>query len=193
MPARNETGRAPAGRVNTSSGRPLDRHTHRRTCQHFRHRRLAARVTAAPDAEHVTTTAPHTGDPLADLPVATPADVDAAFARARDAQTAWAATSVGDREKILLRFAPQRRRGAIPVLNHTTEPRHPKGVVVVVSPWNYPLSMAAGDAIPALMAGNAVVRKPLPSNASKDFTPPKGISHRHWASVLRILKAARTR
>ncbi|MGK8491619.1 succinic semialdehyde dehydrogenase [Nocardia asiatica] len=57
-------------------------------------------------------------------------------------------------------LAAKRRRGAIPVLTHTTELRHPKGVVTVISPWNYPLSMAAGDAIPALMAGNAVVQKP---------------------------------
>jgi succinate-semialdehyde dehydrogenase/glutarate-semialdehyde dehydrogenase len=57
-------------------------------------------------------------------------------------------------------LAPQRRRGAIPLLTHTTELHHPKGVVSVISPWNYPLSMAAGDAIPALMAGNAVVQKP---------------------------------
>jgi succinate-semialdehyde dehydrogenase/glutarate-semialdehyde dehydrogenase len=57
-------------------------------------------------------------------------------------------------------LAPKRRKGAIPVLTHTTELRHPKGVVTVISPWNYPLSMAAGDAIPALMAGNAVVQKP---------------------------------
>ncbi|MFE2132488.1 aldehyde dehydrogenase family protein [Streptomyces sp. NPDC059466] len=55
---------------------------------------------------------------------------------------------------------PRRRRGAIPVLTHTTELRHPKGVVTVISPWNYPLSMAAGDAVPALLAGNAVVQKP---------------------------------
>ncbi|MFJ3224458.1 succinic semialdehyde dehydrogenase [Streptomyces sp. NPDC086783] len=57
-------------------------------------------------------------------------------------------------------LAPKRRRGAIPVLTHTTELRHPKGVVTVISPWNYPLSMAASDAIAALMAGNAVVQKP---------------------------------
>lgn len=57
-------------------------------------------------------------------------------------------------------LAPKRRRGAIPLLTRTTELRHPKGVVTVISPWNYPLSMAAGDAIPALMAGNAVVQKP---------------------------------
>ncbi|MEU8955442.1 succinic semialdehyde dehydrogenase [Streptomyces sp. NPDC048518] len=57
-------------------------------------------------------------------------------------------------------LSPKRRKGAIPVLTHTTELHHPKGVVTVISPWNYPLSMAAGDAIPALMAGNAVVQKP---------------------------------
>ncbi|MFE3454280.1 succinic semialdehyde dehydrogenase [Nonomuraea sp. NPDC059194] len=170
--------------------------------------RLTARVAAAADAVRVTTIAPYTGAPLAALPVSTPADVEDAFARARIAQKAWAAISLSQRKKILLRFhdlvlarqaealdlmqaengktrrdaflevtdiaitaryyarnaarylAPQRRRGAIPVLTHTTELRHPKGVVAVVSPWNYPLSMAAGDAIPALMAGNAVVQKP---------------------------------
>ncbi|MGW2230030.1 succinic semialdehyde dehydrogenase [Streptomyces formicae] len=57
-------------------------------------------------------------------------------------------------------LSPKRRKGAIPVLTHTTELHHPKGVVTVISPWNYPLSMAAGDALQALMAGNAVVQKP---------------------------------
>ncbi|MER7558787.1 succinic semialdehyde dehydrogenase [Nocardioides sp. NPDC126508] len=60
-------------------------------------------------------------------------------------------------EKLL---SPKRRKGAMPLLTHTTELHHPKGVVTVISPWNYPLSMAAGDAIPALLAGNAVVQKP---------------------------------
>ncbi|QNG20652.1 succinate-semialdehyde dehydrogenase (NADP(+)) [Rhodococcus triatomae] len=170
--------------------------------------RLAGRVSAAPDAARTVTTAPYTGAPLADLPVSTPADVEAAYTRARAAQTLWAATPLGERKRILLRFhdlvldhrdealdlmqaesgktrrdallevtdiaitaryyarsaatllAPQRRRGAIPLLTHTTELRHPKGVVAVISSWNYPLSMAAGDALPALMAGNAVVQKP---------------------------------
>lgn len=36
----------------------------------------------------------------------------------------------------------------------------PRGVVGVVSPWNAPLNLALGDAIPALLAGNAVVVKP---------------------------------
>jgi succinate-semialdehyde dehydrogenase/glutarate-semialdehyde dehydrogenase len=36
----------------------------------------------------------------------------------------------------------------------------PKGVVGVISPWNYPLSMAVADGLPAIVAGNAVVHKP---------------------------------
>ncbi|MGA5193249.1 aldehyde dehydrogenase family protein [Streptomyces exfoliatus] len=46
-------------------------------------------------------------------------------------------------------LGPKRRRGAIPLLTHTTELRHPKGVVTVISPWNYPLSMAADGAVAA--------------------------------------------
>jgi acyl-CoA reductase-like NAD-dependent aldehyde dehydrogenase len=37
---------------------------------------------------------------------------------------------------------------------------HPLGVVGIISPWNFPLVLTAGDAVPALMAGNAVVIKP---------------------------------
>ncbi len=36
----------------------------------------------------------------------------------------------------------------------------PRGVVGIISPWNAPLNLALGDAIPALVAGNAVVIKP---------------------------------
>ena len=36
----------------------------------------------------------------------------------------------------------------------------PRGVVGVISPWNAPLNLAIGDAVPALLAGNAVVVKP---------------------------------
>ena len=55
---------------------------------------------------------------------------------------------------------PRRRRGLIPVLTRTVEHRRPVGVVGVVTPWNYPLTLAASDAVPALLAGNAVVLKP---------------------------------
>jgi acyl-CoA reductase-like NAD-dependent aldehyde dehydrogenase len=36
----------------------------------------------------------------------------------------------------------------------------PHGVVGIISPWNAPLNLALGDAVPALLAGNAVIIKP---------------------------------
>ncbi|UUL75748.1 succinic semialdehyde dehydrogenase [Pseudarthrobacter sp. Fe7] len=57
-------------------------------------------------------------------------------------------------------LGPHRRKGAAPVLTRTTEYRIPKGVVGVISPWNYPLTLAVSDAIPALLAGNGIVLKP---------------------------------
>ncbi|MFF6869823.1 succinic semialdehyde dehydrogenase [Streptomyces sp. NPDC007910] len=199
--------------------------------------RLAARVSATPNAARVTTSAPYTGVPLADLPVSTPGDVEAAFARARTAQKTWAATPIAERKRILLRYhdlvlarqdealdlmqaengktrrdaflevvdigvvsryyarnaakhlSPKRRRGAIPLLTHTTELRHPKGVVTVISPWNYPLSMAAGDTIAALTAGNAVVQKPDTQTAltalwSMDLMYEAGLPEGVWQMVI---------
>jgi succinate-semialdehyde dehydrogenase/glutarate-semialdehyde dehydrogenase len=55
---------------------------------------------------------------------------------------------------------PRRRQGAFPVLSQSTELHHPRGVVGIIAPWNYPLTLAVSDAIPALVAGNAVVLKP---------------------------------
>ncbi|HET9139844.1 succinic semialdehyde dehydrogenase [Actinophytocola sp.] len=55
---------------------------------------------------------------------------------------------------------PRRRAGAMPLVVGATELRVPKGVVGVIAPWNYPLALAMADAIPALLAGNAVVLKP---------------------------------
>lgn len=57
-------------------------------------------------------------------------------------------------------LAPRRHLGALPLLTQSVEHRRPKGVVGIVSPWNYPLSLAITDALPALMAGNAVVLRP---------------------------------
>ncbi len=36
----------------------------------------------------------------------------------------------------------------------------PYGVVGIIAPWNFPVILSLGDALPALMAGNAVVIKP---------------------------------
>lgn len=57
-------------------------------------------------------------------------------------------------------LATRHRRGLIPVVTSVRELRHPKGLVTIISPWNYPLSLGAGDTIPALLAGNAVIQKP---------------------------------
>lgn len=55
---------------------------------------------------------------------------------------------------------PKSRTGALPLLTAARELRHPKGVVVVISPWNYPLALSVSDALPALIAGNAVISRP---------------------------------
>ncbi|NYG07464.1 succinate-semialdehyde dehydrogenase/glutarate-semialdehyde dehydrogenase [Phycicoccus badiiscoriae] len=55
---------------------------------------------------------------------------------------------------------PRRRAGLFPVLTQSTVHHHARGVVGIISPWNYPLSLAITDAIPALLAGNAVVLRP---------------------------------
>jgi len=52
------------------------------------------------------------------------------------------------------------RQGAIPLVTSVQEHHHPVGVVGLISPWNYPLALTISDAIPALLAGNAVVLKP---------------------------------
>ncbi|AHH95759.1 succinic semialdehyde dehydrogenase [Kutzneria albida] len=56
-------------------------------------------------------------------------------------------------------LAPRHVRGMVPGLTKVKEVRVPKGVVGVISPWNYPLYLGIGDVLPALLAGNAVVSK----------------------------------
>lgn len=53
-----------------------------------------------------------------------------------------------------------RVQSLLPVIGKTTVGYQPKGVVGVISPWNYPMTLTASDAVPALIAGNAVVLKP---------------------------------
>jgi succinate-semialdehyde dehydrogenase/glutarate-semialdehyde dehydrogenase len=57
-------------------------------------------------------------------------------------------------------LSPKRRAGIYPLLTSVRELRHPKGVVGIVEPWNYPLSIPATDTMAALVAGNGVVIKP---------------------------------
>ncbi len=158
--------------------------------------------------ESRTTISPLTGAAVAEVPVSSVDDVDAAFEAARAAQSTWGQTSYRSRSKALLKLhdlvlarqdelmdliqiesgksrahaydevahvaltaryyarrlrsqlKSQRRNGALPGLTRIKVNQVPKGVVGIISPWNYPLTMAISDGIPALAAGNAVVHKP---------------------------------
>ena len=57
-------------------------------------------------------------------------------------------------------IAEDRRTPAVPGLTTATVTYEPVGVVGVISPWNYPLTLSVADVVPALLAGNAVVLKP---------------------------------
>lgn len=150
----------------------------------------------------------YTGERLVDLPQSSPADIEEAFVRAREAQRIWAAWPLRKRLRVFrtahrlllasthttadliqaesgknrrmaveetcdppmvishyLKRAPKllsqtTRGGPVPLVSSSTEIRRPKGVVAIIAPWNFPFATGLSDAIPALMAGNAVVLKP---------------------------------
>ena len=86
-------------------------------------------------------------------------------------------------------LAPTRRTGLIPGLTDVHELHHPRGIVTIISPWNYPLSLGAGDTIPALMAGNAVVQKAdnqtaLTALFALDLARQAGLPDDLWQIVL---------
>lgn len=58
------------------------------------------------------------------------------------------------------------RAGTVAMMRKTVRvAREAYGVIGLITPWNYPFLMPAGIAIPALLAGNAVLLKP------SEFTP----------------------
>ncbi|MFI6865402.1 succinic semialdehyde dehydrogenase [Nocardia sp. NPDC050406] len=193
-----------------------------------------ARAGGAPSVEVF---APATGAKIADLPQSSVADIDAAFATAREAQRQWATTPITERVAVLRRMhdlvlaeqdvildivqtetgksrvhafdevsdvavnaryyaaeakkllAPRTPRGVMPVLTQVEVLNRPKGVVAVISPWNYPLALAASDALPALMAGNAVIARPDNQTAltalwAIDIAERAGLPKGLWQAVL---------
>ncbi len=63
--------------------------------------------------------------------------------------------------KVAKRVLGERKHGGVvPVVSTSTEVRVPKGVVGLISPWNFPFAVSLSDSMPALIAGNAVVLKP---------------------------------
>jgi acyl-CoA reductase-like NAD-dependent aldehyde dehydrogenase len=154
---------------------------------------------------------PATLEQIAELRVASRADVLTAVSRAREAQTAWRGMSFGQRAKLLYRLRDllldEQDKLADVLTAETGRPRaeaygnelfylcdaigswakksagylkpetirphfllmktkrvvstySPRGVIGIISPWNFPLTLTLGEALPALMAGNAVVIKP---------------------------------
>ncbi|MCX4092698.1 succinic semialdehyde dehydrogenase [Nocardia sp. alder85J] len=196
-------------------------------------RRLLAHAVAG-GAGTVAIHAPATGQFLVDLPQSSPADLDRAFAVARQAQRDWAEVPVRERVSILRRFhdlvlaeqsavldlvqresgksrvhafdevgdvavnaryyaaraerllTPRTPRGVLPLLTRVEVRYRPKGVVAVISPWNYPLALAASDALPALVAGNAVIARPDNQTAlwAIDVARRAGLPEGLWQAVL---------
>jgi aldehyde dehydrogenase (NAD+) len=62
--------------------------------------------------------------------------------------------------KKLKRWTRPERVGGMPFLGRSFVLREPLGVVLVISPWNYPVQLLFSPLIGALAAGNAVVMKP---------------------------------
>ncbi|MEE2750273.1 MAG: aldehyde dehydrogenase family protein [Myxococcota bacterium] len=159
--------------------------------------------------EHIQCRAPATGQLLANVRVDNASDVEAAVARARDAQKAWAQRPIQERSRILLKFRDlvlergdeltellsmecgkprmeaymaeiftlvdlttyfakrakrilKRKNIRLHLMVHRKSFLHyvPRGVIGIISPWNFPLIIPAGDMVIALLAGNAVVVKP---------------------------------
>lgn len=170
--------------------------------------RLVADAICSPGGPVRTAASPCDGSILGDIPQSTAGDVARAFEIARTAQPRWAATSLAERRRILLRFhdlllanreqgldllqvetgksrrealeelldvcvqtrfiarnaarllEPRRKPGVFPLITRVEVHRQPVGVVGIIAPWNYPLTLPISDALPALMTGNAAVLKP---------------------------------
>jgi succinate-semialdehyde dehydrogenase/glutarate-semialdehyde dehydrogenase len=162
---------------------------------------------------------PATGEVWRRYEPASRAEVEAAVARAKEAQSAWAGKPVAQRVAVLRRFhdalfrrrrevaealtrengkplaeslamevtvtmdfagfyadkapgflrAPWRSAAGLGMWRKRVRVAHePYGVIGIISPWNYPFFLAAANALPALVTGNAVVLKP------SEFTPTSG-------------------
>ena len=85
-------------------------------------------------------------------------------------------------------LATTRRPGVVPGLTRVEVNRVPKGVVGIISPWNYPFDLALVDGIAALVAGNAVVAKPdaqtvLSALLGAELLEQAGIPRELWQVV----------
>src|SRR5829696_6925808 len=135
---------------------------------------------ARASTESFEVTNPADGSVIASVPLDAPADVAETVARVRANQPAWEALGSKGRAEAasesvyitdLINFYGKKGHKFI---GDEKVPAHsplmkvkklkvqyrPYPVVGVISPWNFPLILSLGDAIPALVAGAAVVIKP---------------------------------
>jgi aldehyde dehydrogenase (NAD+)/succinate-semialdehyde dehydrogenase/glutarate-semialdehyde dehydrogenase len=62
--------------------------------------------------------------------------------------------------KVAPRVLKERKHGGVvPIMSTSTEVHVPKGVIALISPWNFPFATSLSDAMPALIAGNGIVLK----------------------------------
>ncbi|MET3961311.1 succinate-semialdehyde dehydrogenase/glutarate-semialdehyde dehydrogenase [Marmoricola sp. OAE513] len=85
-------------------------------------------------------------------------------------------------------LAPRSVRSGVPGVVRARVTRHPKGLVGVIAPWNYPLFLAVGDVVPALIAGNAVLSKadsqaPMTLLAARELAVRAGVPAEIWQVV----------
>lgn len=177
-------------------------------------------VAAQTEARSFASYNPATGEVLREFVSASKDEVNAAVARAHNAQQEWQGLGVRRRIQILRRFQrllqertsevaqlitqeagkplgeslltevfvvldaarfclqtaysflrPQRLSHGSPIMKTKAGwlLRDPHGVIAVISPWNYPLSIPATEALAALVTGNTVVLKP------SELTPLVGL------------------
>ena len=77
---------------------------------------------------------------------------------------------------------------AVPVITSASVIYKPHGLVGLITPWNYPFLLGIADALPALLAGNAVLIKPseltpLSAALGRELLIESGL-HSHLCTVL---------
>lgn len=85
-------------------------------------------------------------------------------------------------------LASRRGLGALPIATRVDLNRVPKGVVGLITPWNYPLTMGICDGLAAIVAGNTIVHKPdsqtvLTSLAALVLLQAAGVPAQVWQPV----------
>jgi succinate-semialdehyde dehydrogenase/glutarate-semialdehyde dehydrogenase len=85
-------------------------------------------------------------------------------------------------------LAERKAASGTPGIVRTRVAHRPKGLIGVIAPWNYPLFLAVGDVVPALLAGNAVLSKadsqaPLSLLAARALAAEAGLPDDVWQVV----------